>query len=87
MNLLGIIAMLLPALMQGAEALFSDRPKTGQEKKSAVTMAAKAAVDALHQNSRGGQKATWDKLAPAVDSMIDSTASLLFPNKPEPAEE
>lgn len=77
-NILGLVFRFLPLLMSTAEKIFSKTPKSGAEKKELVTTGAKAIVDVIEAVSTGGQKNTWDRIAPTVDRMIDDTAEVLY---------
>ena len=87
MTILPLLGLILPAFVNAAEMLFSQRPKSGTEKKEAVTEAAKAGIEVLLAASKGGQKHTWERIAPKVSEMIDDTASLLFPSQSSRVEE
>lgn len=78
MNILALVFRFLPLLISSAEKIFSTRPKSGAEKKEMVTTGAKAIVDVIEAVSTGGQKNTWDRIAPTVDNMIDDTAEILY---------
>lgn len=57
-------------LVTFVEKLF-DESGQGEVKKSTVVGAAKAVVDGFSSVSTGGQKETWESLAPFVDKAID----------------
>ena len=83
MTMLGIISLVegaIPQLVKLAEGLFHWKSESGAEKKQFVTGSLKGVVDQIDQNSQGGQKSTWDKLAPVVSDIIDETASVIFPS-------
>lgn len=68
---------LLPSLIQGVEAIFGSG--TGAIKKKAVVDMATVAINAATSLSTGGQKHTFEKIAPAIGPVVDVLAGLLFP--------
>ena len=85
-----MLLKLLPMIFQLvgiAEKAFDGVPDSGAEKKSLVTAAAKAVVGGVGAISTGGQAETFDRIAPTVSVMIDSAASIMFPNKKQSMEE
>jgi hypothetical protein len=79
MKLSGIFELVvkyLPALISIAEGIFSWKAKSGEDKKAFVTDALKIAATGIAAESTGGQKETWDKIAPAVSVMIDASVEL-----------
>lgn len=82
MNWLVIIVKLLPFIFQMvtlAEKAFSDKPKSGADKKALVTTGAKAAVGAITAISTGGQADTWNRIAEPVSGIIDMAAGIMYP--------
>ena len=83
MNWLTIIIKLLPfifSMMNLAEKVMSDEPKSGADKKTLVVESAKIAIAAIAGVSTGGQAETWNKIAEPISTIIDSAAGMLFPN-------
>ena len=77
-----IFIQILPYLLKlvkAAEAFFPDAG-AGADKKAAVTEATKIILEGGTELSTGGQKDTWEKLAPLVSTVIDSAAGLYFPS-------
>ncbi len=70
----------IPALVKLAELVFSDKPKSGAEKKNFVVQILKGIVGGFKKFSTRGQKDTWDEIAPVVESAIDVTAGQIFPS-------
>lgn len=75
-----IIAILglLPSLISMVEGLFG--PGTGKVKKQVVIDIANTVVNTAAGLSTGGQKHTFEDLAPVIGGVIDSVAGLLFPS-------
>lgn len=85
LGILGLIESGLPELVKLAEGFFSWKSKSGAEKKQFVTNGVQTVVTQIDQASGGGQKNTWNKLAPIVSDIVDETANELFPSAPAPA--
>lgn len=62
-------------LISFVENLIADAGK-GEVKKSVVMGATKTILEAGAAVSTGGQKETWEKIAPAVSGLIDASVSL-----------
>lgn len=73
MDWLLVLFKVVPSLVALAEEIFGS--STGEVKKSTVQNAAQAVVAGLEQVSTGGQKETWEKLAPVVDTVIEATVA------------
>ena len=82
MNTATIIALLPFAfqLIQAAEKLFTESGQ-GEIKKQFVIDTLKSAFSVIASLSTGGQKITWDSLAPVMNGVIDTAVGLFFPNK------
>lgn len=81
MSYFQIFIKLIPFLIQlikSMEIWFSDKAKSGEEKKAAVLESAQAIVGGTIEISTGGQKETWDKLSPLVSRAIDVICAFLF---------
>lgn len=76
MSIFGFILGMLPQLINLAEGIFSFKSKSGEQKKEFVSGTLKTAVDIVDSVSTGGQKKTWDTIAPAVSVMIDSAVEV-----------
>lgn len=79
LQILQLVSAGLPALVQTAEGFFNWKKQSGSQKKALVTSTVKATVDAIDAESTGGQKNTWDKIAPVISSMVDEAAAAAFP--------
>ncbi|MDA8155561.1 MAG: hypothetical protein M0Z52_03775 [Actinomycetota bacterium] len=82
MTTLGIISLVesaIPQLVKIAEGLFHWKQSSGADKKQFVTGTIQGVINQIDQSSTGGQKNTWDKLAPIVSDIIDDTAAVIFP--------
>lgn len=73
---LPIILKFLPALIGIAEGLFSWKSKSGSDKKDFVTNTLKTVVAGVQSESTGGQKETWDAIAPSVSIAIDGLVGI-----------
>lgn len=74
MQILAAILGLLPSLIQGAEALFSKQPKSGEQKKAEVEGAVASFAKGMATVTTGGAKETWvdiNALMPLISSNID----------------
>ena len=71
------LAMLIMKGVTMVEGLFEGYQKTGTVKKAVVTNTAKEVVDTMGVVSTGGQKQTWDQIAPAVDGLIELAVGLM----------
>lgn len=58
------------------EDLFGSAKGTGTVKKSTVMGATQAIVDGMVQVSTGGQKETWESLAPVASKVIDTAVAV-----------
>lgn len=67
---------LIIKLMKTAEKY--GEPGTGVHKKEMVVGGTKAVVDAISEESTGGQKETWVKIKEPVSELIDLIAKILF---------
>lgn len=88
MNWMSLFINLAPAIVKMigiAEKAFSDKPKSGAEKKELVMQSTKAIVDGMQAVSTGGQKETWDQLEEPLSGLVDAAAAAIF--KPEPQQE
>lgn len=81
---LTVLLQLLPSLIALAEKLLG--PKTGEAKKELVMSAAEIAMTAIGSLSTGGQKDTWERVKPAVSTIIDAGVSIAFPHSPGTAQ-
>ena len=68
-------------LIHLAEALHSDTPKTGVQKKQEVMEGMKEVITSVEGFTTGGAKGTWKKLEPVLPGVIDSTVGIIFPPK------
>ena len=64
--------------IQLAESLYSNKPKSGSDKKDFVMSAAQTVIGGIHSVSTGGQKGTWERIANPVSNIIDIGCSILF---------
>ena len=82
MNTATIIALLpfVFQLIRAAEKLFTE-PGQGEVKKQFVVDSLKAAFSVIASLSTGGQKITWDSLAPVMNGIIDTAVGLFFPSE------
>lgn len=69
MNWVTAIFTILPGLISLAEKLFGNG--TGAMKKSMVMGAAEAVSTTMVSVSTGGQKETWEKVAPMISQAVD----------------
>lgn len=67
------------SLIHFAEALYSDKPKTGQQKKQLVMEGAKGIIESASNLTSGGAKSTWEKIEKIAPTLIDDASSLLYP--------
>lgn len=67
------------SLVHFFEALFSDKPKTGAQKKQLVIESAKSLIDTAENLSTGGMHNTWEKIETVLPDVVDSAASILYP--------
>ena len=67
------------ALVNVAEAAFSDTPKSGEQKKAMVMTAVKCIVEGGAIVATGGAATSWAVYAPVVGYAIDIAAGQLFP--------
>jgi len=67
------------SLVHFAEALFSDTPKTGEQKAKLVLEGTKGLVHAAENITTGGAHNTWEKIEKIAPDMIDSAANMLYP--------
>ena len=86
LQLLPIIMNIVLKLIPVAEKAFSDKPKSGPEKKAMVVETARTVVGALGAHSTGGQKETWTILKDPVNIVIDETCNHLFNKENHDAE-
>jgi len=80
--LLSMVLSFLPMIAQliaQAETLFTGSGK-GADKKVFVMSALKVVITMLGTVSTGGQLATWERIAPHLEPIIDSLASIIFPS-------
>jgi hypothetical protein len=75
---LTVLFQVLPSLIALAERLLG--PKTGESKKDLVMTATEIAMTAVGALSTGGQAATWERIKPAVSTIIDAGVAIAFPN-------
>ncbi len=68
---------LVMGLMPIAEEIFSDRPKSGADKKAFVIETTKAVADTIVDVSTGGQKETWGIIGRVINPFIDLAHGLL----------
>jgi hypothetical protein len=68
-------------MIQLAEKAFDDVPDSGAEKKAMVMQAVQAAFDTVVGSSTGGQKETWERLRPIIESLIDMACGFIFPHE------
>ena len=74
--LLPLIVWAVPKLVSLAEGIFSWKKKSGADKKEFVTYTLKNIVGSMQEVSTGGQKETWDNLAPAISMLIDGSVAM-----------
>lgn len=67
-------------LIQMVEGLFGSG--TGAQKKAIVTEGLKHVVTAVDTVSTGGQKKSWDAIAPVSGQLIDLIAGAIYPTAP-----
>lgn len=79
MNILTLLTAILPSLISLAERIFSNKSKTGADKKALVMQGTEIALTAVGAISKGGQAKTWEKLNPLVSQMVDIGATIAFP--------
>ena len=75
---LTVLLQILPSLIALAEKLLG--PKTGEVKKELVMSATEIAMTAVGALSTGGQAVTWERIKPAVSTIVDAGVSIAFPN-------
>jgi len=68
-------------MVQLAEKAFDDHPESGADKKAMVLQAVQCAFDAVVGSSTGGQKETWERLRPIIESFIDMAVGFIFPHE------
>lgn len=76
MALLPLIVWAIPKLVSLAEGVWSWKAKSGADKKEFVTNTLQGIVGSMQQVSTGGQKETWDNLAPAISMLIDGSVAM-----------
>jgi len=79
--MLALVLQLLPTivkLVNVAEQIFSDQPKSGEVKAAMVNNALQAIVEGGQAISTGGAKATWTEIAPAVQTAVKIVADVSF---------
>lgn len=74
--LLPLIVWAVPKLVSIAEGIFSWKAKSGADKKQFVTNTLQGVVGSMQQVSTGGQKETWDNLAPAISMLIEGSVAM-----------
>lgn len=74
--LLPLIVWAIPKLVSLAEGLFSWKSKSGADKKAFVEGSLKNIVGSMQEISTGGQKNTWDELAPSISVLIEGAVGL-----------
>jgi len=67
------------SLIHFAEALYSDKPKTGEQKKQLVLDGAKGIIESASNLTSGGAHKTWEKIEKIAPDLIDNASSLLYP--------
>lgn len=74
--MLPLIVWAIPKLTSIAEGVFSWKKTSGADKKRFVTATLKGIVGSMQEVSTGGQKETWNNLAPAVSLLIDGSVAM-----------
>lgn len=77
LNIIGAILSFVTGMIPIAERVFSDEPKSGEQKKILVSETTKGVVDAMIASSTGGQKETWGIIDKVLGSFIDLVCGLL----------
>lgn len=80
-NMLTELVPVITDLIGVAEQAFSNKPKSGEQKKAFVVQAAKDIVTGGEKLSTGGAKGTWDFADMFVPKMVDSIAGFFFKDK------
>lgn len=75
-GILDLVVKYLPSLISIAEGIFSWKAKSGADKKAWVQGTLQTVVTGIAAESTGGQKETWEKIAPSVSVMIDASVEL-----------
>jgi len=70
----------LTKIVPFVESWFSDKPKSGAEKKKLAMESLKSVVKAGDAIATGGAKSTWDKVEKHAPDLIDMTAKMMFPS-------
>ena len=81
---LGLAMNILPmvvSMMAQIEAANADGKWTGKEKKELVMTGLKSAIQGMLTMSTGGQLTTWERIAPALSSIVDQLVIILFPKE------
>lgn len=81
MNILALLAAILPSLISLAEKIFVDKPSSGADKKALVMQATEVALTTVGAISKGGQSKTWERITPLVAQMVDVGATIAFPQE------
>ena len=76
MSTLIALVPIIVKLIGFAESFFTGA-KQGDVKKSAVMGAAQAVVEGMTTASTGGQKETWQTIAPLVGNIIDTSVAIV----------
>ena len=68
------------SLIHFAEAWYSDKPKTGEQKKQLVMNGLKSIVRSAEAVTTGGAHKTWEKIGKVAPELIDNSVQLLYPS-------
>ena len=68
-------------LVELAESLFTDKPKSGAQKKAFVQLAVNDIIHGAMDVTTGGANNTFKKLDVAVPKLIDIIADVKYPHK------
>lgn len=82
MNIVLILIKLIPTILSMvslAERLYTDKPKSGAEKKSFVLSAVEALMGGASAVFTGGAADTWARIKEPVGTIIDAAATVAFP--------
>lgn len=80
MEWLGLVTALLPSLLRIVEGLFSEKPKSGPEKKEAAMGGLAGFAKGMEAISTGGQKETWREInnnMGVISDLIDQTVTTM----------
>jgi hypothetical protein len=81
-----LIFKLIPTilgLVKLAEALFAEKPKSGEEKKAYVMSTVELLSAGASEVFTGGAADTWARIREPISMITDAAAQIAFPNKVE----